>query len=136
MARIIGIDFGLKRTGISATDPLQIIVNGLETVETKDLKSFLKTYFENEIVEKVVIGLPKQKDGSFTIIKKDIDLLVEYIKLNFEKVEVDFIDEAKTSIESKAIIFQSGTKKKKRQDKALVDKISAVLILQKYLGHI
>jgi putative holliday junction resolvase len=136
MARIIGIDFGQKRTGISATDPLQLIVNGLETVETKSLMDYLTNYLSVEKVEKIVFGLPTHKDGNFTYLKRDIDSMVALLEKSFPTIVIDFIDEAFTSVESKAIIFQSGAKKKKRQDKALVDKISAVLILQKYLGHI
>lgn len=136
MARIMGIDFGQKRTGISVTDPLQLIVNGLDTVETKFLKDYLTNYLTSEEVEKIVFGLPTHKDGNFTYLKKDIDSMVAELKKAFPAIEIDFIDEAFTSVESKAIIFQSGAKKKKRQDKALVDKVSAVLILQKYLGHI
>jgi putative holliday junction resolvase len=136
MARIMGIDFGLKRTGISATDPLQIIVSGLNTVETKDLRDFFNFYLVSEEVEKIVFGLPTHKDGAFTYLKKDIDEMVVFLKDNFPNIIVDFIDESFSSVQSKSIIFQSGAKKKVRQDKALVDKVSAVLILQKYLGHI
>jgi putative holliday junction resolvase len=136
MARIMGIDFGLKRTGISATDPLQIIVSGLNTVETKDLRDFFNFYLVSEEVEKIVFGLPTHKDGAFTYLKKDIDEMVVFLKDNFPNIIVDFIDESYSSVQSKSIILQSGAKKKVRQDKALVDKVSAVLILQKYLGHI
>jgi putative holliday junction resolvase len=136
MARIMGIDFGQKRTGISVTDSLQLIVNGLDTVETKYLMPFLSDYFKKEAVEKIVFGLPVHKDGNFTYLKKDIDSIVNMLTQSYPLMAIDYIDESYTSIESKAIILQSGIKKKKRQDKALVDKISAILILQKYLGHI
>ncbi len=136
MARIMGIDYGEKRTGLSATDPLQIIVNGLETVETKHLENFLSRYLIVEEVEKIVIGLPRHKDGNFTPLKPKIDALALFIKTHFPAVVVDFEDESFTSSQSRDIIFQSGVKKSKRKDKSLVDKVSAVLILQKYLGHI
>ncbi len=136
MARIMGIDFGLKRSGISVTDSLQLIVNGLDTVETKYLLTYLTDYFLKEPVEKIVFGLPIHKDGNFTYLKKDIDLMADQLAKTYPSLAIDFIDESYTSVESKAIILQSGAKKKKRQDKALVDKISAILILQKYLGHI
>jgi putative holliday junction resolvase len=136
MARIMGIDFGQKRTGISVTDSLQLIVNGLDTVETKYLMPFLSDYFKKEAVEKIVFGLPVHKDGNFTYLKKDIDGIVNMLTQSYPLMVIDYIDESYTSIESKAIILQSGIKKKKRQNKALVDKISAILILQKYLGHI
>jgi putative Holliday junction resolvase len=136
MARILGIDYGEKRTGLSATDPLQIIVNGLETVETKDLENFLSRYLIVEEVEKIVIGLPRHKDGNFTHLKPKIDALALYISTRFPSMVIDYEDESFTSSQSRDIIFQSGVKKSKRKDKSLVDKVSAVLILQKYLGHI
>lgn len=136
MGRIIGIDYGGKRTGIAATDTLQIIVTPITTVDTKDLISFLSTYTSREPVEKIVVGLPIHKDGNFTYLKQNIDqFVVEFQKIKPE-IPFDYIDESFTSVEAKAIILQSGVKKKKRQDKSLVDKVSAVLILQKYLSHI
>lgn len=136
MARILGIDYGEKRTGLSATDPLQIIVNGLETVETKDLENFLSRYLIVEEVDKIVIGLPRHKDGNFTHLKPKIDALALYINTHFPSIVIDYEDESFTSSQSRDIIFQLGVKKSKRKDKSLVDKVSAVLILQKYLGHI
>ena len=136
MARIMGIDFGLKRTGVSVTDNLQIIVSGLPTVDTENLNQFLKEYFEKEKVEKVVIGMPTHKDGNVTHIFPDIEKLKAYINTSFSNIIVDYYDESFTSSLAKEIIFKSGVKKSKRRDKALTDKISAVLILQKYLGHI
>jgi putative holliday junction resolvase len=136
MGRIMGIDYGKKRTGISVTDPLQIIVTGLDTIETSDIHDFLRKYFKSELVEKVVIGLPTHKDGSFTQIKGDIDNLAGFITNLSNDIEVAFTDESFTSHESKFILVQSGIKKQKRQEKALLDKTSAILILQRYLGHI
>ena len=136
MARILCIDFGLKRCGIAVTDPYQIIVTGLDTVETPKLMSFLEQYLVAEKVEKVVVGLPIHKDGNFTYIKTDIDLLVSKIKGKFPDLAIDFGDEQFSSLHAKQIIIDSGVKKEKRKDKALVDKISAVIILQRYLKHI
>ena len=136
MGRILGIDYGLKRTGIAATDPLQIIVNGLDTVDTKDLKRYLDSYLSSETVEKIVIGLPHHKEGNYTDLKKPIDELAKYLKNKFSSIIIDFEDESFTSVRAKEVILQSGAKKKKRKDKKLVDKISAVLILQQYLKHI
>jgi putative Holliday junction resolvase len=136
MARILCIDFGLKRCGIAVTDPYQIIVTGLDTVETPKLMSFLEQYLVAEKVEKVVVGLPIHKDGNFTYIKSDIDLLVSKIKGKFPDLPIDFGDEQFSSVHAKQIIIDSGVKKEKRKDKALVDKISAVIILQRYLKHI
>jgi putative holliday junction resolvase len=136
MGRVLGIDYGGKRTGIATTDTLQIIVSALTTVETKDLISFLSTYSSKEVVEKIVVGLPIHKDGNFTYLKQNIDQFVKEFQKIKPEIAFDFIDESFTSVEAKAIILQSGVKKKKRQDKSLVDKVSAVLILQKYLKHI
>lgn len=136
MSRILGIDFGKKRTGLSVTDPLQIIVSGLDTVETDELRPFLINYFQKEEVEKVVIGLPTHADGSFTLIKEDIDALSAFITKHQPTIAIDFQDEDFTSVMAKSVILQSGAKKSKRRDKKLVDKVSAILILQKYLKHI
>lgn len=132
----MGIDYGKKRTGIAVTDPLQIIVVGLDTVDTAVLHDYLKKYFLAEHIEKVVIGLPTHKDGNFTYLKDDIDNLAGFIKNNSKYTEVDFVDESFTSFESKQILVKAGVKKAKRQDKTLLDKTSAILILQRYLGHI
>lgn len=136
MARILGIDYGEKRTGLAATDPLQIIVNSLTTVETSALQNFLSQYLIKEEVEKIVIGLPRHKDGNFTHLKAKIDALEKFLKTGFPLIAIDYEDESFTSVKSKEIILQSGVKKSKRKDKSLIDKVSAVLILQKYLGHI
>jgi putative Holliday junction resolvase len=136
MSRIIGIDYGTKRCGISVTDPLQLIVTGLVTVDTDLLLSYLEGYVQNNPVEKIVFGLPTHADGTFTYLKTDIDRFITELKKKLPEMEFDFQAEYFTSVEAKQIIFQSGIKKKKRRDKALVDKVSAVLILQRYLKHI
>jgi putative Holliday junction resolvase len=136
MGRLLGIDYGAKRTGISVTDPLNIIVTGLDTVETKNLFDFLSRYLSKETVSKIVIGLPTHKDGNFTQLKPKIDEVALYLNRNHPSIEIDFHDESFTSFEAKQVMIQSGVKKLKRRDKSLVDKISAILILQKYLGHI
>ncbi|MFZ1787965.1 MAG: Holliday junction resolvase RuvX [Saprospiraceae bacterium] len=136
MARIMGLDYGSKRTGIAVTDPLQIIVSGLDTVETNKLRDFIDAYFLKEEVEQMVIGLPTHKDGNFTSIKPEIDKLVEHLNKKYPLLPIEFEDESYTSTHAKEIILFSGTKKKKRRDKSLVDKISAVLILQRFLKHI
>jgi len=136
MARIVCIDYGSKRCGIAATDPFQIIVTAVDTVETKNLLQFLDDYFKKENVEKLVIGLPMHKDGNFTNLKPEIDAFVNLFKQKFEAIGVDFADEQFSSVHAKQIIIDIGIKKEKRKDKALVDKISAVVILQRYLKHI
>ena len=136
MARILGIDYGLKRCGVATTDPMQLIVTGLTTVETSSIFSFLENYFKDENVEKIVVGLPVHKDGNFTYLKYNIDLFTSLFSQKWPLVIVDYADEQFSSQRAKQIIMESGAKKKTRQDKSLVDKISAVIILQRYLKHI
>lgn len=135
MKRLLGIDYGAKRCGIAATDPLQILVSGVATVDTDNLVPFLKDYIADEPVEKVVIGMPTHRDGNTTYLYDAIKKLESVIQ-NDLKLPVDFEDESFSSSEAKGIIRQMGISKKKRRDKTLVDKVSAVLILQRYLGHI
>ncbi len=135
MARILGIDYGTKRVGISATDPLQIIVNGLTTVPTSEIFEFLENYMEEEEVECIVVGEPMHEDGSPAQIAHLVVGFIRKIKKLYPDIKVDTQDERYTSREAKEIILQSGIKKKKRRDKGLVDEVSAVLILQDYLGH-
>jgi putative Holliday junction resolvase len=136
MARILGIDYGLKRTGIAVTDPLQIIVNAMETVNTLDLREWLERYIEKEPIEKIVIGLPTHKDGNYTHIKPNLDALYDWCSTKWPNITMVFADERYTSTKAKSVILKSGAKKKVRQDKALVDRVSAAIILQQYLGHI
>lgn len=136
MARIVCIDYGIKRCGIAATDPFQIIVSAVDTIETAKLMDFLDNYLANESVEKLVVGLPVHKDGNFTGLKTNIGDFVQKFKTKFAHVPVDFADEQFSSVHAKKIILDIGIKKEKRKDKALIDKISAVIILQRYLKHI
>jgi len=136
MARILCVDYGSKRCGLAATDPLQIIVSGLDTVQSDHLMIFLENYIKTESVEKLVIGLPVHKDGNFTYLKSDIDRFALEFSKKWPEINIDFADEQFSSSMAKQIIFESGANRKKRQDKALVDKISAVVILQRYLKHI
>jgi putative Holliday junction resolvase len=136
MARILGIDYGEKRTGLAVTDPLQIIVNSLETVPTDNLLEFLKNYFELESVEKIVFGQAFHADGTPVAHEKKILRLIESIQKLFPHIKIDRQDEYFTSEEAKEILIKNRVPKMKRQQKGMLDKISAVLILQKYLGHI
>ena len=136
MARIIGLDYGISRTGLAVTDPLQIIVNPLTVVKTGDLLAYLKDYLTEEDVEKIVIGKVVHRDGNAIYFEENIVDLIKKINKLFPGIEIDRQDESFTSAESKDLILKMGIKKKKRQDKGLVDKISAVLILQRYLNHI
>ena len=135
MARILGIDYGTKRIGIATTDPLQIIVTGLTTVATPKIFEFLEEYIKEEEVECIVVGEPMHKDGSPAQIAHLVVGFIRKIKKLYPDIKVDTQDERFTSQEAKEIILQSGLKKKKRRDKGLVDEVSAVLILQDYLGH-
>lgn len=136
MARILGLDFGTKKCGLATTDPLQIIVSAIGTVATPDLIPYLKEYILSEEVEEMVVGVPTHRDGGDTYLREHIDLFVKRFRALAPDVKVSFQDERMTSMEAKGIILQSGIGKMKRRDKTLVDKVSAVLILQKYLHHI
>ena len=136
VSRIIGIDYGIKKCGIAVTDPMQIIVSPLKTVNTGSLLNFLKIYCSEEDVQKCVFGLPSHLDGNPTYIVEHIHTFVADLKKHFPTMVVDFQNENFTSKEAKEIILKSGLSKKQRQDKTRLDKISAVLILQRYLGHI
>lgn len=136
MKRIMAIDYGERRVGVAVTDPLQITANGLETVERKDLENFLAAYFVDHDVEKVVFGYPTHADGNPLDICKRIDLFIVDFEKKYPNIKVDRIDENYTSFQASQILIQAGVKKKKRRDKKLLDKISAILILQRYLNHL
>lgn len=133
LARILAIDYGTKRTGLAVTDPLQIIANGLDTVATKDLEAYLRQYMDQEEVETIVVGEPFYPDGNPAQIHHLVIGFARRLKKLFPNIAVVTHDESFTSEEAKQIILQSGAGKKKRRDKGLVDKVSAVLILQDYL---
>lgn len=133
MARILGIDFGTKRTGIAVTDPLKIIASGLDTVSTEDVEGYLAQYLAAEEVERIVVGMPLYPDGNPAQIAPQVEDFVKKLKKLFPDIEVITWDERYTSEEARRIILQSGAKKKQRRDKSLVDKISAALILEDYL---
>ncbi len=133
MGRLLAIDYGGKRTGIAITDELQLIASGLTTVSTHDLIPFLKNYFETENVDLVIIGEPKQKDGTHSQIESEISkFIIQLIKV-FPKLEIKRMDERFTSKMAFQTMIDSGLKKKQRQNKALIDEISATIILQDYL---
>ena len=135
MARLLAIDFGTKRTGIAITDEMQIIASGLTTVSTKDLISFLKDYFAKEDVELIVIGEPKQKDGTHS----DVEVCIKNFKIKLVKVFptliIERMDERFTSKLALDSMIRAGSTKKQRSDKGLIDKVSATLILQEYLNQ-
>ncbi len=133
MARIIAIDYGTKRTGIAVTDELQLIASGLTTVNTKELMSFLKTYLDKEEVEAMVIGEPKRMSGEASDVEVDIVRFRESVIKIFPSLKIIRQDERFTSKMAFQTMIDSGIGKKKRQNKALVDQISATIILQDYL---
>lgn len=134
MARILSIDYGLKRTGIAVTDDFQIIASGLTTIPSAELISFLKTYFSKENVETVIIGEPKQMNGlpseSTEIIKK---FIVQF-HTEFPTMKMERVDERFTSKMAFQTMIDSGLSKKQRQNKGLIDEISATIMLQDYLS--
>ena len=136
MKRIIAIDYGTKRVGLAVTDLLQIIANGLDTVPTKEIFDFLKDYMSNEPVEKIVIGEPLHLDGNPTYVTPLVYEFADKLRKLYPNKEIILQDERFTSADAKRIIIASGAKKKKRRDKSLVDKISAVLILQEYMESV
>ena len=136
MARILGIDYGIKKCGISVTDPLQIIVSPLKTVNTSSLLSFLDNYCMEEEVERIIFGLPTHKDGNPTYLVAEIEKCVASIRKLKPELSIGFQNENYSSAEAKEILLKSGLSKKQRQDKSRLDKISAVIILQRYLKHI
>ena len=135
MARILAWDFGKVRTGIAVTDELQLIASGLTTVETKDLLDFLEGYTQQESVERFVVGLPKQMDNTASESEVLIQNFLKKLTAKFPSIPVERQDERFTSKMAFQSMLDSGMKKKKRKDKALVDEISATLILQAYLNR-
>lgn len=133
MARIICIDYGGKRTGIAVTDPLQIIATGLTTIETKEFIPFLKNYFQQEQVERIVIGMPTNWDDSDTHATPLVKKAIEQLKKHFPQMPIETVDERYTSKMAKDAMLEMGLKKSQRRDKKLVDEIAATIMLQEYL---
>lgn len=135
MARILAIDYGLKRCGIAVTDEMQIIASGLDTITTKEIFSFLSTYLKNENVETFVVGEPKQMDNTASESHEIIETFVSKLKTTFPKIPVERVDERFTSKMAFQSMIDGGLKKKKRQNKALIDQVSATIILQSYMDQ-
>ncbi len=133
MGRILSIDYGTKRTGIAVSDPLRIIAGGLETVETKSLEKWLEEYFSKNDVTTIVVGKPSQMNGEPSQTWKYIEPLVTRLKKAYPSKEVVLYDERFTSVLAQRTILESGIGKMARRDKALVDKVSATIILQSYM---
>lgn len=133
MGRILAIDYGTKRTGLAVTDPLRIIATALDTVETNLLVDYLKKYFLRETVDEVVIGMPKQLNNQDSETAPMVRKFVEVFKTTFPEKPIVLADERFTSAQAQRTMISGGMKKKARQVKGNVDKISATLILQNYL---
>ncbi len=133
MARILAIDYGKKRTGLAVSDPLQLIAGGLNTVATKDLWEYLAQYVAREPVERIVIGEPRQSNGQPSENLGRVQQFVNRWRKERSDIPIEYYDERFTSVLAHQAMIASGLKKKARQDKALVDEISATIILEDYL---
>ena len=133
MPRILSIDFGSKRCGIAVTDESQIIASGLTTIETDNLIDFLKTYFRDEDIELIVVGMPKNMLNQNSLIEPLILKYIKIININFPTITIERFDERFTSKLAFRAMIDGGLKKKKRKIKATIDMVSATIILQDYL---
>ena len=133
MGRILAIDYGTKRTGLAVTDPLQITANPLLTVDTNELTKWLKTYFANNDVEKVIIGHPTQLNGEESESMRYIRPFIQQFHSLFPSMPLVQTDERFTSTLAHRAMIDGGMKRKQRQDKAVVDRIAACILLEDYL---
>ncbi len=136
MPRIIAIDYGLKRTGLAVTDPLQIIATGLTTVESRQLIPFLKDYFSKEPVELIVIGEPKNWDDTDTHATPLVEKCIKDLQKNFPQLPIKKVDERYTSKMARDAMLEMGLKKMQRRNKSLVDEIAATIMLQEYMRSV
>lgn len=134
MGRILAVDFGLKRTGLAVSDELRLIANGLTTVKTSELLQFIEDYMKRENVDCIVVGEPKQMNGSSSEVEPQIKSFIKMFKNKFPDIKVERCDERFTSRMAFDTMLAAGLKKKDRQNKELVDTISATIILQTYMG--
>lgn len=133
MARILSVDYGKKRTGLAVTDPLQLIAGGLATVETSALEAFVVDYARREDVERIVVGRPTQMNGEDSENMRRVEPFVNRLRKLLPDIPVEYVDERFTSVLAHRAMLDGGLKRKDRQNKALVDEISACIILQSYL---
>lgn len=133
MGRILALDYGRKRIGVAITDPLQIIANGVDTIPAGKAIEFLTKYFETKEVDLVIVGFPKQMNNQESEVVIYLNAFVKEFKKKFPEMPVEFIDERFTSKMASQAIRDAGASKKIRRDKALIDKVSATIILQSYL---
>lgn len=135
MGRVLAIDYGVRRTGLAVTDPLQIIAGGLATVATHQLMDYLRQYVARETVERFVMGFPKQTNGRDSDNLPRVRAFAERLRKQFPGIPLDMWDERYTSVLAHQTMLQGGLGKKARQNKALVDEISAVIILQGWMDR-
>ncbi|MGZ8517424.1 MAG: Holliday junction resolvase RuvX [Chitinophagaceae bacterium] len=136
MPRIIAIDYGLKRTGLAVTDPLQIIATGLTTVASRELIPFLRIYFVKEQVERIIIGDPKNWDDTDTHATPLVEKCIKELQKHFPAIPITKVDERYTSKMAKQAMIDMGMKKMQRRNKAIVDEIAATIMLQDYMRSI
>ncbi|MEO5909190.1 MAG: Holliday junction resolvase RuvX [Ginsengibacter sp.] len=134
MSRILCIDYGKKRTGIAVTDPLQIIATGLTTVDSHELISFLKKYFQDEEVNLIVIGEPKNLDDSDTHATPLVKEIIKRLEKEFPKIPIKKVDERFTSKMARRAMIEMGMKKRDRRNKRTVDEIAATIMLQEFMA--
>lgn len=135
MGQILAIDYGKVRTGLAATDDLKMIASALTTVETPKLLDFMKDYFQKNSVDEIVVGLPTDLKGQMSEIEKDIQVFLNVFTAEFPSIKINRLDERFTSKMASFFISQSGKSKKQRQDKGLIDRVSATIILQNFLDQ-
>ena len=129
----MAIDYGKARIGLAVTDPMQIIASPLETIPTATIFTFLKSYLQKEQVEKFVVGIPLRFDGTAPAIVKDIEIFTKKLEKTFPQIPIFMVDESFTSSEAAKGLFETGVSKKIRKQKGVLDKVSASLILQRFL---
>jgi putative Holliday junction resolvase len=135
VARILAIDYGLKRTGLAVTDPFQIIATGLTTVDSRELMTYLKKYFAQEQVELIIMGEPKNLDDTDTHATPLVEKCIKQLQKNFPALPIQKVDERYTSKMAKDAMLEMGLKKNQRRNKALVDEIAATIMLQEYMNN-
>ena len=135
MARVLSIDYGRKRVGLAVTDPEQIIANRLTTIPTHTIWDFLNEYFQKEKIETVVVGYPKQMNNEASEAVRYINPFLKKFQKQYPEMKLEILDERFTSKMAFQTMIDGGLKKQKRQNKGLIDGISATIILQSYLEH-
>ena len=135
MSRILAIDYGTKRIGLAVTDPQRIIATALATISGNEIMKYLDTYLQKEKVETIIIGYPKTLAGTVSATAKLVQSFVSVLKKKFPAMPIELVDERFTSLIAQRSLIESGQRKKTRRDKSVLDKISAVIILQSYLDQ-